>query len=870
MAQVRKSPEWGSFAHPPRGKWKGSCSLDGSQPQLGKENEPSAWDRPDTRSHSKIPVLSKSRLPPDFQQLHQAWESQFQKGKAASKKPCTQTCPFNLTCKGDKFHVVPCADMAAATEPPAGSPNPLSRSQPRGPLEEIQLGAPAQKNAPGSSVPSGKEVEFVADPVALASILSNVGLANGTLGVARKPSLARRVPLRGSGGNSVHASGSARTVSGSLYVASGTPALCPDPARISCFSRLAPQDAARRATRDPAQHRGLLLKSQQIQALSETLRDLGSRAQPAGHPALQRLGTGAKEACRGRPHPIATATQREPAGSQEAGGTRDQSSNGRPGSSSDGKAAGGKAGTGGQSAAHSSGSASRRDPMGASQTEEFVPDPDALASVLSNTGLSHAALGPTGKVSLARRVPVKGPRGVPPSTQGSTTGSRTSLLRPQGSVPPTGDFGRTSCYSTLGLKGVEAPDGLQAAQLAGTPRTREINRYLPFGSARRVPVTQPQSLRGTCFSTRRLAVFPRTPRTAEALDKHPAQGALQPPARWAGGLSPEPRSSDPDDSTLPWEKIVVRLFGDGESQAAAEASVRKVLARPGEGSSKAQRIEFLARLLRKEVEGAGGSSSLEELQNLLAACAPSPGPPRTPPPLPAAGVGLERLPSPSSGQGPELGPASGTTPPASSAAFPAAGTTLTFSSQRPVCSHPLIRSLRSPAASGGAAGRTRLQCPMGEPEPLWPPRSAGYLANGALAPTHCCSPCGWPDGGDGTGRTVGSRPPGGSRSLSPAGARAAPTTPPSRVALVKQRLGDLLSAPQRFQEACLDDECAFYTGRPPARLPPAPRCCTDPVATLLQAQETMHFIPIMQPAPGGPPGEAGSSLQANLPPQPSR
>nr|XP_042713311.1 tastin isoform X3 [Chrysemys picta bellii] len=804
MAQVRKSPEWGSFAHPPRGKWKGSCSLDGSQPQLGKENEPSAWDRPDTRSHSKIPVLSKSRLPPDFQQLHQAWESQFQKGKAASKKPCTQTCPFNLTCKGDKFHVVPCADMAAATEPPAGSPNPLSRSQPRGPLEEIQLGAPAQKNAPGSSVPSGKEVEFVADPVALASILSNVGLANGTLGVARKPSLARRVPLRGSRGNSVHASGSARTVSGSLYVASGTPALCPDPARISCFSRLAPQDAARRATRDPAQHRGLLLKSQQIQALSETLRDLGSRAQPAGHPALQRLGAGAKEACRGRPHPIATATQREPAGSQEAGGTRDQSSNGRPGSSSDGKAAGGKAGTGGQSAAHS-GSASRRDPMGASQTEEFVPDPDALASVLSNMGLSHAALGPTGKVSLARRVPVKGPRGVPPSTQGSTTGSRTSLLRPQGSVPPTGDFGRTSCYSTLGLKGVEAPDGLQAAQLAGTPRTREINRYLSFGSARRVPVTQPQSLRGTCFSTRRLAVFPRTPRTAEALDKHPAQGALQPPARWAGGLSPEPRSSDPDDSTLPWEKIVVRLFGDGESQAAAEASVRKVLARPGEGSSKAQRIEFLARLLRKEVEGAGGSSSLEELQNLLAACAPSPGPPRTPPPLPAAGVGLERLPSPSSGQGPELGPASGTTPPASSAAFPAAGTTLTFSSQRPVCSHPLIRSLRSPAASGGAAG-----------------------------------------------------------------ARAAPTTPPSRVALVKQRLGDLLSAPQRFQEACLDDECAFYTGRPPARLPPAPRCCTDPVATLLQAQETMHFIPIMQPAPGGPPGEAGSSLQANLPPQPSR
>ncbi|XP_073174918.1 tastin isoform X4 [Lepidochelys kempii] len=806
MAQVGKSPEWASFAHPPQGKWKGSCSLDRSEPQLGKENEPSAWDGSDTRSRSKIPVLSKSRLPPDFQQLHQAWESQFQKvtaflpcqGKAAGKKPCPQTCPFNLACKGDKFHI----DMAAAAELPAGSPELPSRSQPGGPLEEIHLGAAAQKTPPGTSLPNGKEVgpvEFVADPAALASILSNVGLANSTLGVARKPSLARRVPLRGSRGNSVHASGSARTVRGSLYVASGTPALCPDPARTSCFSRLAAKDAARRATQDPAQHRGLLLKSQQIQALSATLRDLGSRAQPAGHPALQRLGAGAKEACRGRPRPIATAMQSEPAKSQEAGGTRDQSSNGRPGSLSDGK--GGKAGTGGQSAAHSSSSPSRTDPMGASETEEFVPDLDALASVLSNVGLSHAALGPTGKLSLARRVPVKGLRGVPPSTQGSPTGSRTSLLRPQISVPPKGDFGHASCYSTLGLKGAEALDGLQAAQLAGTPRTREISRSSPFGSARRVPVTQPQSLRRTCFSTRRLAVFPRTPRTEGALDKRPAQGVLQTPARWAGGLSPEPRSPDPDETVLPLEKIVVRLFGDGESQVATEASVRKALAWPGEGGSKTQCIEFLARLLRKEVEGAGGSSSLDDLQSLLAACAPSPRPPRTPPPLPEAGSRLKQLPSTSSCQD----PASRAMPPASSAAFPAAGTTLTFSSQRPVCSHPLIHSLRSPTASGGAAG-----------------------------------------------------------------ARAAPATSPSRVALVKQRFRDLLRAPQRFQEACLDDECAFYMGRPPGSQAPAPRCCTDPVATLLEARETTHFIPIVQPAPGGPPGEARSSLQAALPLQPLR
>lgn len=39
--------------------------------------------------------------------------------------------------------------------------------------------------------------------------------------------------------------------------------------------------------------------------------------------------------------------------------------------------------------------------------EEFVPDPAAKASILSNVGLSHSALHASGKLSLAQRVPVK-------------------------------------------------------------------------------------------------------------------------------------------------------------------------------------------------------------------------------------------------------------------------------------------------------------------------------------------------------------------------------------------------------------------------------------------------------------------------------
>ncbi|XP_053231211.1 tastin isoform X4 [Podarcis raffonei] len=66
----------------------------------------------------------------------------------------------------------------------------------------------------------------------------------------------------------------------------------------------------------------------------------------------------------------------------------------------------------------------------------------------------------------------------------------------------------------------------------------------------------------------------------------------------------------------------------------------------------------------------------------------------------------------------------------------------------------------------------------------------------------------------------------------------------SAVDQVKQRLDDLLSAPMRFHEARLNDECAFYTARLASVTQPSAQRCKEPVAKMLEVQDAMHFIPI--------------------------
>ncbi|XP_043821253.1 tastin isoform X2 [Dromiciops gliroides] len=61
-----------------------------------------------------------------------------------------------------------------------------------------------------------------------------------------------------------------------------------------------------------------------------------------------------------------------------------------------------------------------------------------------------------------------------------------------------------------------------------------------------------------------------------------------------------------------------------------------------------------------------------------------------------------------------------------------------------------------------------------------------------------------------------------------------------------QQLNAWLEAIRLLYESCLDDECAFYTGR---GIPGPQRICKNPVATWLERQEAMDFVPISSPAP---------------------
>ncbi|KAH0510688.1 Tastin [Microtus ochrogaster] len=76
---------------------------------------------------------------------------------------------------------------------------------------------------------------------------------------------------------------------------------------------------------------------------------------------------------------------------------------------------------------------------------------------------------------------------------------------------------------------------------------------------------------------------------------------------------------------------------------------------------------------------------------------------------------------------------------------------------------------------------------------------------------------------------------------SPTG-QSGPSSLAPRTLALRQRLKACLSAIHCFYEARLDDECAFYTSR---TLPPGPtRLCTNPVATLLDWQDALQFIPV--------------------------
>ncbi|KAG8452388.1 hypothetical protein GDO86_004259 [Hymenochirus boettgeri] len=174
------------------GKGKENCIT--SPPCLLYGEEKQTLPRNDSKApqKSKLPVLSKTKPPPDFQKMHEAWQNRFQKGKAVSKKSCTHPCPFNLSKKGDQSRVASLDYEGCPMESPSKAKSQCTTGlTAREPLSEVVHGQ--NITAQPNEIPI---VEFKADPAALTSILSNAGIAITDRSKIGKLSLAQRVPMK--------------------------------------------------------------------------------------------------------------------------------------------------------------------------------------------------------------------------------------------------------------------------------------------------------------------------------------------------------------------------------------------------------------------------------------------------------------------------------------------------------------------------------------------------------------------------------------------------------------------------------------------------------------------------------------------------
>uniref|UniRef100_A0A8C9GMU9 Trophinin associated protein n=1 Tax=Piliocolobus tephrosceles TaxID=591936 RepID=A0A8C9GMU9_9PRIM len=692
---------------------------------------------------SKIPVRSQKRTPfPTVTSC--ALDQENQDPRKWLQKP-----PLNI-----QRPLVDSAGPRLKAKHQAETSQRLVGIQPRNPLEELRPsprgqnvgpGPPAQTEAPGT-------IEFVADPAALATILSGEGVKSCHLG--RQPSLAKRVLVRGSQGGTTQRGQGVRA---SAYLAPRTPTHRLDPARASCFSRL-----------EGPGPRGQTLCPQRLRAL---ISPSGPSFHPSTRPSFQEL-------------------RRETAGSSRT------------------------------SVSQASGLLLET-PV---QPAFSLPKGEHEVVTCSDEG-AVASLG------LAQRVPLRENREMT-----HTRDSRDSHLMP--SPAPV------------------------AQPLPG----HVVPCPSPFGRAQRVPSPGPPTV--TSYSVlRHLTIQPKTRFTPM-----PSTPRVQ-QARCLSGVSPQSCSEDP---ALPWEQVAVRLFDQESCVRSLEGSGKPPVATPSGPHSnrtpnlqevKIQRIGILQQLLRQEIEGLvggqcaplNGGSSLDivELQPLLteisrtlnatehnsgtshllgllkrsglpkpclpeecgepqpcppvepgppeAVCrsepetpepsrqeqleVPEPCPPAEPSPLQPSTQGQSGPPGPYPRV--ELGASEPCTlehrspesslPPCCSQRAPAT-TSLIFSSQHPLCASPPICSLQSLRTPAGQAGLS------------------------SLAP---------------------------------------------RTLALRERLKSCLTAIHCFHEARLDDECAFYTSRAPPSGPT--RVCTNPVATLLEWQDALCFIPVGSAAPRGSP-----------------
>ncbi|XP_008254639.1 tastin isoform X1 [Oryctolagus cuniculus] len=670
---------------------------------------------------SKIPVRSQRRPPfPTVRSCAPDQENQDPRG-LVQRPPLGIQGPL-VDAAGSKLKGTQPTERSQGSEGVSPFWITLEELRPNSGRENVGPGPPPRTEAPGA-------IEFVADPVALATILSGEGVKSYCLG--RQSSLAQRVLIRGNQGISTRRGQGARA---SAYLAPRTPIQQLDPARASCFSRL-----------EGPGPRG---RSEHPQRLEATIPPAGSSLHSSARPRFQEL----------------------------------------------------RRGTGGSSRTTVS--------QASGLLLETPVQPASSLPEGEQEVVSHSDEGGGGPLGLAQRIPLREIQEITHTKDGQH-----SHLVP--SPAPV----------TLPMPGRVAPP--------------PVARPSPFGRAQRVPSPGASAATTSYSMLRRFTMRPKTRFTPI-----PSAPRVQ-QARWLRGLSPQSCQEEP---ALSWGQIAVQLFDQETSGELQEGPGDPLAAPPAVHSSgvprlqelKMQRISVLQQLLRQEVEGLAGdkcvplhgapSLDMTELQPVLAEISrtvdvlepasgtsrfhselpqpclpqgaqetrpcpatepatpescrgevPEPSPqdqPRTPepcPPVEPCPQGQARAPEacPRVEQAPSEACSLPPSPQPSCSQGAPATTSLTFSSQRPLCASPPIHSLQSPRPLAGQAGPSR-------------------LAPRALA--------------------------------------------------LRQRLKACLSAIYCFHEARLDDECAFYTSRAPPTGPS--RVCTNPVATLLEWQDALSFIPV--------------------------
>ncbi|CAJ0937586.1 unnamed protein product [Ranitomeya imitator] len=357
----------------------------------GKENEPNAsagfqpekhnpalekhW--PQDLSKSRLPILSKVNQPPDFQKLHQSWQNQFQKGKAVKKKACTRPQPFNFSQKLDRPRVAP--DTRPSVSPPA--------RHRREPLAEVTSG---QKNQSKYFDGKGGNAEFKADPAALASILSDVGVSVPATG---KLSLAQRVPMRAS--SIAQSSNLCKNtmVRSSMYAVLRSQSASSNLDRISCFANMQPKVSDKKP---PVFKQNSLLHVRDRKLEEPVSSSLDGKLLSQENPVLQQMSRTANVQSSSMNSPLLQSQEVTKIKSTPLHPvTEDVESSVLPADKHE------------KSTSEGNSFAGKQDPRkkaGGAAPVDFVADSQALASILSNTGVTT---GNYGKLSLAQRVPVQ-------------------------------------------------------------------------------------------------------------------------------------------------------------------------------------------------------------------------------------------------------------------------------------------------------------------------------------------------------------------------------------------------------------------------------------------------------------------------------